>query len=187
MKQFPAILILITASSLLVGCATTGKRPEEKRKIILAMKKEVLTDLYKIRPDVKKQIAAAPGYAVFSNANVNIIFFSVGGGYGVVYDKRRKKPVYMKMGEAGIGLGIGVKDFRAVFVFHNRAALKRFIDHGWTVGGHADAAAKASDKGVSVGGELVVDGITVYSMTKTGLALQITVKGTKYWKDPDLN
>ncbi|MBI4830092.1 MAG: hypothetical protein HY801_00750 [Candidatus Lindowbacteria bacterium] len=29
--------------------------------------------------------------------------------------------------------------------------------------------------------------ITIYQLTKSGLALQATVKGTKYWKDDDLN
>lgn len=183
MKQMSVLLSV----GLFFGCATTGKKPSEKRKVILSMKKEVLADLYKVRPDVKAQIAAAPGYAVFSNANVNVIFLSFGGGYGVVVDKKRKNPVFMKMGEVGMGLGLGVKDFRAVFVFHKRSTLKRFIDHGWTIGGNADAAAKASDKGAAVGGEIVIDGITIYQMTKSGLALQATVKGTKYWKDPALN
>ena len=30
-------------------------------------------------------------------------------------------------------------------------------------------------------------GIEIYSMTESGLALQATVAGTKYWKDKDLN
>ena len=43
-------------------------------------------------------------------------------------------------------------------------------------------------KGVgAVGGEAVIDNITIYQLTKTGLALQVTVKGTKYWKDDELN
>lgn len=181
-------LALIAATMLPSGCATTGaKSPEQKRQVVHKMRDEVLADLYKARPDVKAQIAAAPGYAVFSNANVNLIFLSFSGGYGLVHDKSRKRPVYMKMGEAGVGLGLGVKDFRAVFVFHKAEALKRFIDHGWTFGGHADAAAKASDKGGAIGGEVVIDGITIYQLTKTGLALQATVKGTKYWKDSELN
>ena len=102
-------------------------------------------------------------------------------------DPKSGTKTYMKMGEAGIGLGLGVKDFRAVFIFHSRADLDRFVNSGWEFGGHADAAAKASDKGAAVGGEVLLDGITVYQLTKSGLALQATVKGTKYWKDDELN
>ena len=81
----------------------------------------------------------------------------------------------------------GQHPFRAVFVFHDRATLKKFIDSGWEFGGHADAAAKTGNKGGAVGGECLIDGITVYQLTKNGLALQATVKGTKYWKDDELN
>jgi len=56
------------------GCATTGSvTPVEKREAILAMKNDVLSDLYQLKPDIKTQVSRAPGYAVFSNANVNII------------------------------------------------------------------------------------------------------------------
>ena len=150
------------------GCATTqGTTPKEKREAILAMKNETLVDLYKVRPQARAEIAAAPGYAVFSNANINIIFASFSGGHGVV-DPKSGTQTYMKMGEAGIGLGLGVKDFRAVFIFHTRADLDRFVNSGWEFGGHADAAAKASDKGAAVGGEALLDGITIYQLTKAG-------------------
>lgn len=172
----------------ITGCATTsGNTKAEKRAAILKMKNDVLSDLYKIKPDVKAQIANAPGYAVFSNANIYLIFVSAGGGHGVVKNNQTGKHTFMKMGEAGIGLGIGVKDFRGVFVFHNVETMNRFIEEGWAFGGQADAAAKASDKGAAVGGEITVDNITIYQLTEAGLALQATIKGTKYWKDDSLN
>ncbi|MDG4476900.1 YSC84-related protein [Thiovibrio frasassiensis] len=181
---FCALLLL----SNMTGCATTtGTTAPDKRKAILSMRDEVLTDLYKIHPQAKSEVAKAPGYAVFNNADINIIFISFGGGHGVVTDSKAGKPVFMKMGEAGVGLGLGVKDFRAVFIFHDRATLTKFINSGWEFGGHADAAAKASDKGAAVGGEALLDGITIYQLTQSGLALQATVKGTKYWQDEELN
>ena len=77
--------------------------------------------------------------------------------------------------------------FRAVFVFHDVATMEQFINTGWEFGAHADAAAQAGDMGGSVGGEVVLDNITIYQMTESGLALQATVKGTRYWKDDELN
>lgn len=170
------------------GCAITGaKSPSEKRQAVLSMKNEVLADLYKLKPDVKAQIARAPGYAVFSNANVNLILASFGGGYGVVKNNKTGKHTYMNMGEVGIGIGLGVKDFRAVFVFHTTRSLNRFIEHGWAFGAQADAAAKAEDKGEAFGGEVVLDNVTIYQITEAGLALQATIKGTKFWKNDELN
>lgn len=170
------------------GCATTGSvTPPQKRQAILAMKNKTLSSLYQLKPDVKSQISRAPGYAVFSNANVNIVLASFGGGEGVVKNNSSGKYTYMKMGEVGVGVGLGAKDFRLVFVFHTNDTMDRFVESGWAFGAQADAAAKAEDKGAAVGGEITVDNMTIYQLTETGLALQATVKGTKYWKDDELN
>ena len=173
---------------LVSGCATTtGTTSQEKRQAILSMKSKVLTELYENRSKARAEVAAAPGYAVFSNANVYLFFVGVGGGHGVVHDNKTGRHVFMKMGEAGVGFGLGVKDFRVVFIFHDLAVMEKFMGSGWEFGGQADAAAKAGEKGAAIGGEAVLDGITIYQMTESGLALQATVKGTKYWKDDELN
>ena len=172
----------------IIHCTASGAHTKaNKRRALLDMKQEVLSELYRTKPGTSTKVANSPGYAVFSNANVNLILASFSGGNGVVKDNRTGKHTYMKMGEAGIGFGLGVKDFRAVFVFHNRETLQQFIDSGWEFGAHADAAAKVNEKGGSVGGEILLDGVTVYQMTESGLALQATIKGTKYWKDTELN
>jgi len=189
MQYVNKTLIILSVAIFLGACTTTSTKPAvDKRQDVLAMKNETLSELYKLKPHTKSMIAKAPGYAVFSNANVNIIFASFGGGYGVVRNNTTGKYTYMKMGEVGIGLGLGVKDFRAIFIFHDEATMNNFIESGWQFGGHADAAAVADDKGLgAIGGEVVIDNITIYQLTKTGLALQATVKGTKYWKDDELN
>ena len=52
----------------------------------------------------------------------------------------------------------------------------------------ADAAAKAGKAGGAYSGAVeVAPGVWVYQMTKNGLALQLTLQGTKYYKDKDLN
>jgi len=181
-------LYLLLFSVLLAGCATNNQNTiTQKRQAILNMKDRVLADLYKVKPDVKAQIANAPGYAVFSNANVNVVLASFGGGHGVVRDNSTGKHSYMKMGEVGVGLGLGIKDFRAIFVFHTPASIKRFIEHGWTFGAQADAAVKAGDKGAAIAGEAIMDNVTIYQLTESGLALQATLKGTKFWKNSELN
>jgi len=106
----------------------------------------------------------------------------------VVVDNETGKRTYMKMALGGVGLGLGVKDYRVVMIFKDKTTLNNFVESGWDFGAHADAAAKAGE----TGGELseegdIISGIEVYSMTESGLALQATVAGTKYWKDDKLN
>ena len=181
-------LLSLLMALVLSGCATSGATTEDqKRRAILDMKQEVLSDLFKVHPGARAKIKKAPGYAVFSNANINVVLASFSGGEGVVKNNATGKHTFMKMGEVGIGFGLGVKDFRAVFVFHDRGVMQNFLTNGWEVGAHADAAAKAGDEGGAVGGEILLDGVTIYQLTENGLALQATVKGTKYWKDSELN
>jgi hypothetical protein len=83
---------------------------------------------------------------------------------------------------------MGVKDYRAVFIFTDPKTLDEFVTKGMDFGGGADASAKAGDEGAATtAGAKVAPGLQVYQFTKTGLALQATVQGTKYWKDDKLN
>ncbi len=186
MKSVLTCCVVLLAFSI-VGCSAPGKTRSEQRQHINSMRQQVLSELYQVAPDARGDIRKAPGYAVFSNVNVYLLFVSGGNGYGVVVDNATGNKTYMNMGEAGVGFGAGAKDYRLVFVFDTRAVMQRFIDTGWTFSGQADAAAKAQEKGAALGGQVVADGVRVYQLTETGLALQATVKGTKYWKDGDLN
>jgi len=183
---FLLIIVLLLPFS---GCGPSSKLSlVERKQIVGNMETETLERLYKESPSTKEKIKNAAGYGVFSNANVNLIFASAGGGYGVVVDNSTGKRTYMKMALGGVGIGMGAKDYRQVFVFKTSDVLGKFVDSGWEVGGHADAAAKAGETGGELSGEGAVGSdIEVYSMTETGLALQATVAGTKYWKDDSLN
>jgi lipid-binding SYLF domain-containing protein len=183
-KKLAILLLCFTVTA----CASMGAGNKmEKQQAIITMKDEVLTQLFAKKPDTRAQINVAPGYAVFSNANVNVIFIAAGTGYGVVKNMDTGAHTYMNMAEGGVGLGLGIKDYRIVVVFHTVNAMNNFVDKGWTFGGNADAAAKAGNKGASVEGELYYGDMTVYTFTDSGLALQATVKGTKFWKDKKLN
>lgn len=187
--------VLQTFVSLALGLAVLAGVPDaaaksaaaEKRADIDEMAEGMLADLYKLKPIAKDQVKKAAGYAVFSNVGVNLVFASFAGGRGVVVDKKGRR-TYMKMGSAGLGLGLGVKDFRAVFVFRTKAKLDAFVEKGWDFGGQADAAAKSDDKGAALAlAESAIPDVEIYQITKNGLALQATLQGTKYWKDKDLN
>ncbi len=163
---------------------------EDKRAEIREMRTTVLEELYKLHPDAKAKIKHAAGYAVFSNVGVNLVLASFAGGKGIVVTTGtlKDRETFMKMGSAGIGLGLGVKDFRAVFIFYDKDKLEDFLDKGWDFGGQADAAAKSDKKGAALGAaETAIPGVDIFQITKNGLALQATLQGTKYWKDKDLN
>ena len=182
-------LSIITIMAGLAGCGPSGNLTlDERRQVIIDMENETLERLFREAPSTKDKIKNSVGYGTFSNANVNLFIVSAGGGYGSVVDNTTGKRTYMKMALGGVGFGLGAKDYRIVMIFKDKPTLNKFLESGWDFGAHADAAAKAGE----TGGELseegdVISGIEVYSMTETGLALQATVAGTKYWKDDKLN
>ena len=183
------LCVTVLAVIALTGCLqASGSTADEKRASVQQMRTETLGKLYALRPEARAQIRKAAGYGVFSNAGINVILFSAGSGWGIVKDNATGKDVYMKMLSGGIGLGLGVKDFRGVFVFTTREALTGFVEHGWDASAQADAAAKAGEQGAAYAGAIdVAPGIKLYQITESGLALQATIQGTKYWKDDELS
>ena len=168
--------------------AASEEEIKQKRADVRKMANETLARLYKVLPSAKEAVSKSAGYAVFSNFGTKIMFAGGGSGKGVAVNNKTKKETFMKMVEVQAGVGLGIKKFRLVWVFENQADLSRFIDSGWEFGGQVSAAAKTNDKGAAFAGAMSVSpGIWLYQLTDDGLALEFTGKGTKYYKDDDLN
>ena len=187
MRYFKVVSVLAVLFIMLSGF-WSGKSNATLRKERISESKKILSLLYKSAPASKKMIASSYGYATFSNVGVNLIILSAEGGTGLAHNNRSGKNIYMNMGSGGVGLGLGVKDFRAIFIFENKKVFNNFVNHGWEANAQADAAAKAGKKGGALDGAVTVaPGIRLYKLTQNGLAIQATIQGTKYWKDGDLN
>ena len=117
------------------------------------------------------------------------LFFAGGTtGKGMVVNNRTHRQTFMKMVQVQGGLGFGVNQNRLIFVFTNEPALRNFINQGWEFGGQANLSAMAGGQGTQFSGAAAVSpGVYLYQITNTGLAATITVSGTKYFKDTDLN
>ena len=152
------------------------------------MAAQTLQDLYKLQPTAEAAIQKSAGHAVFNNKGTNVLLVSTASGAGIAVNSSTKQETYMKMISAGAGLGMGVKDYRVIFVFEDDKALAQFLDSGWSGSAQTDAAAKAGKSGAAYSGAVeVAPGVWVYQITKNGLALQLTLQGTKYYKDDELN
>ena len=189
MKKLTVLLSLIATLLILGGCAgAKGNTKPEKISNIHQMRNTDLAELYKLAPSAKQQINSAYGYAIFDNTGINLLIVSTGQGYGVAHNNKTGKDTYMKMFSVGIGVGMGLKDFRGIFVFENKAVFDHFVNKGWSAEGQADAAAKWDKKGGAIAlATEIAPGIHLYQITKKGLAAQATIQGTKFWKDEELN
>lgn len=166
----------------------SSKTVAQQKEDILKKNDEILKHLYQVQPKAKDLIDKSIGYATFSNFGMKILIAGGGTGTGVVINKSSKKPVYMDMAEVQAGLGLGIKSFQNIFVFQTEAALNDFVNSGWTFGGQVTAAAKYEKTGDAYqDAALVAPGVLMYQITDSGLAAEITGKGTKYYKNSDLN
>ena len=175
-------LALFTALTPAYAADAAAQKAEARK-----MCDEALATLYKAKPEMKARIGKAPGYGCFSSFGVSFILGGA-GGRGLVHDNATKKDTYMNMGQATAGLDVGIKDYREVLVFNDKAAMQKFVDSGWEFAGGAGAAAAIQGKGAKKeGGEVSTAPIDVFPMTRTGLAAGVAAGGRKYWKDKDLN
>ena len=191
--KYLALTLLAVAS--LLGCQSTGQDGKplttaeiiQKRDATLKMSRTGLEALIKQKPDVQKEIDQAAGYAVFTTTNVNIVLLVVARGEGVLFDKRRKEPIFMQALKTGEGLGAGYQDQYQVAIFKTPGAIDQFLltsIDGRRGGIDIDANFSAGSGGTirSFNPE-----ITFYTVGLSGYDLQANYGGTLYLVDQQIN
>jgi len=183
------LLAVLIAMSTLTGCLSPkGKTVEEKRITAQNMASEALNTLYTLAPEAQQEIAAAPGYGVFRSIQTQMLIGSTANAYGIVRDNQTGSETHMRAFGGGAGFGAGIKDFRAVVIFKNRKVMEDFVKLGWVFGATGTADAMRKREGVSVSGAVPFDSrLKIYTFTQTGLKAGVALRGTKVWKNKELN
>lgn len=185
----------LLAVAFLSGCQSTGADGKpltqaqilQKRDATLQMSKVGLDLLIQHKPAIQKEIDQAAGYAVFSATNVNIVLIVLARGEGVLYDKRRKDPIFMQALKTGEGLGAGYQEQYQIAIFKTPGAIDQFLltsVDGRRGGIDVDANFSAGSGGTirSLNPE-----ITFYTVSLSGYDLQANYGGTLYLVDQQLN
>lgn len=185
-------LPMLSACTGNVRPTTPGESPqvavEEARQDVRTMASNTLQTLYAKQPEARGAIENAAGYAVFSNFGMKILVAGGGTGEGLAVNNKTKQEIFMRMAEVQAGLGFGVKKFRLVWVFETQQAFDSFVNSGYQFGGQAALSAKAAGVGGGIAGAASVSpGVWVYQITDDGIAAELTVKGTKYYRDKELD
>ncbi len=152
-KMTFSLLVVVLLAAVAAGAKDS---PEKKKEKTRKMAAQTLEQLYKLQPTAQAAIQKAAGYAVFNNMGTNLLLLSTARGAGMAVNSQSKQETFMKMISAGAGLGIGVKDYRVIFVFESDKALNTFLDSGWSGSAQTDAAAKAGKSGAAYSGAVEV-------------------------------
>lgn len=177
------ILLAVSTASFAQEAPVKMDKKSAKRAAIDQMARETLERL--LAEDARASALAddAVGFAVFDSFKAAVLV-SGGGGVGVAVDSSSGRRTYMKMGTAGIGVGLGGQSYQIVFFFETQRAFDRFVKKGWQAdaSAHAAAGTKGANEAASFN-----DGVAVFQLTYKGLMAQADVSGTKYWKHKKLN
>jgi lipid-binding SYLF domain-containing protein len=192
MKAFANFALAALATVTLAGVSAQDRHGDpdeldakgltERRNEILEMSKGAIASLSKDAA-AKNLVSSAYGHAVFDTTKGGFIVTGA-GGTGVAMRKNGGDPVYMHMGSGGIGLGVGLENYKFIVLFENEDTYERFIDGEWSAGATAQAA--AGRDGAAVVGKFV-NGVAVYHITDKGLIAQADVSGVKFWPSDRLN
>ena len=158
-------------------------KQESKAMKIKEEAKASLNELFADNPKAKELYARSYGWAAFSNLKL-ALGFSGGGGNGVAVVKETGEKTFMKMGTAGVGLGLGVNKYDVIFLFQDKQTFDNFVNKGWQADAGATAAAGKAAADVKTN---FVNGLAIYQITEKGLMANADIAGTKYWKNDKLN
>ncbi len=158
-------------------------KQESKAMKIKEEAKASLNELFADNPKAKELYEGSYGWAAFSNLKL-ALGFSGGGGNGVAVVKETGEKTFMKMGTAGIGVGLGVNKYDVIFLFQDKQTFDNFVNKGWQADAGATAAA---GKAAADAKTNFVNGLAIYQITEKGLMANADIAGTKYWKNDKLN
>jgi len=173
--------------ALPAGVPNEGKIIQARHQV-REMAQDALAQLYEIAPGARLAVERAAGYGVFSTFGVKLFFAGGTTGKGVVVNNFSSRQTFMKMVQVQGGLGFGINQNRLIFVFLTEESLRSFVAQGWEFGAQANVSAMAGGQGgMFSGAASIAPGVYLYQLTSTGLSAALTVSGTRYFKDTDLN
>jgi lipid-binding SYLF domain-containing protein len=179
--------IILGLSATPIGAQESGDweslKADSKKAKINSMADEALAELFTQSPKAKELYGRSYGWAVFDNMKITF-GISGGGGQGVAVAKDSGKRTYMKMGTAGLSVGIGAKSYQVVFLLEDSKTFTSFVEKGW----QADATASAVAGTAGAEGQSgFSSGLATYVITDKGLMASADIAGTKYWQNKKLN
>ena len=191
MKKMLAMLmaaLLICLMSATAFAATSPDKIAKQRAEIDTLSVQALQRLYNKVPSAQNVIKNCYAYATLSNTGIKLGLLGDAHGRGLAVNNDTGEKVYMRMKEMGIGLGLGVKEYDLIFVIGTEKAWNAFIAGDLKFASSAEASASDGQAGGAIeGASIAANGIWVYQITKKGLALDASIKGTKIYADKKLN
>ena len=159
-----------------------------KRYEIKDLTRDVLDKFYRKDTQMRYILQKSYGYAVFNNFGLNLAVITSENGIGLAHNNKTGEDTFMEMVSVGLGAGLGIRNFKTVFLFKTKEAYETFIQGSWTGDAQFDIVFKANGAGGGTNGTTSFSSdITIYKMVDNGLSVGIDLQEAKYYKDEELN
>jgi lipid-binding SYLF domain-containing protein len=181
----------IAAASLALAFAFCGNAAfaatkAEKQAELRKASEATLQKFIAAKPELKDQIAKAPGHAVFTSYGLTFLVGGAGGGGTAT--SHAGHVTYMSFARVTAGPKVSVGSEETLMIFKTAQGFQRFVDKGWEFGGQGGATAGAAGKKAGTGeGEQFTNDAQIFTNSKNGVVLGGEFAGTKFWKDKELN
>ena len=182
--QVFALAVLLCGS----GCmAPRGSTVAMKRQDVEYIRSRTVREVTTAKPELKRELESAAGYAVFRNRALKVFPFGTRKGYGVIYDNATGKKVYRRTFGLDLGMGLGIKNYRTLRIYRTPAELQSAIAAGGGGGASAGAALRLGNAGPAVTVVAPFDSSgRVRTVSDNGISIDASVGGVLMWRDRKL-
>jgi len=182
--RVPRLAVSMIAALLAVSCSSTYRSMSatEKREFLVELEEQTLAELVDQAPEAQAEIDRSVGHAIISNRLAKVPFVGAGEGIGVVFDAESGERTYLKVGRLDVGGGLGVREYRLVVLFFDRAPLQKLAGGKFELGAGVEAGAKDKDIGTGAGGVAGSrdDKRVLYQLSDAGVSATFTVRAIRY-------
>jgi hypothetical protein len=145
LQLYARFAVVALALAVLAGCASLSPEEREARRAELdQMGDKAVAGLLETKPELRDVFDKSVGYVVIDMKVTKIPVFGVGGGYGVVVDKRTNTRSYINESRFEVGGGLGAQRFKVIVAFDDGKLLDRAASGAWHYQAGAEAGAGAS-------------------------------------------
>src|SRR6476660_10542727 len=94
------ITAVLALAVLVAACASMSQTDRDKKQAEIRQSTQTaLEKFYQAKPELRNEVAKAPGYAVFTTYGASLVVGGA-GGKGIAHDNRTNKDTFMDMGQA---------------------------------------------------------------------------------------
>lgn len=143
---------------------------------------ETVTLLGEKDPAFKQKLENAAGYFTCRVSSATVAVAGAGKGLGVLVDQQSGERVYMNVKQLGLGAGLGVREFQALILAEDKAALDDIRSGRYMKGLAAEATAGEAGKAQA----RMIGGHEIFIISSTGAAVSATARLARLSVNEDL-